>query len=50
MCLNHCHLINDDYLEMLQWNANINKNLQEIRINPIFQFSYENTLLPKEQT
>jgi len=26
--LNHCHLINDDYLGMLQCNANILKNLK----------------------
>jgi len=36
--VNHCHLIDGDYLEMYWWNANV-KNLQEIRINPIVQLS-----------
>jgi len=35
--LNHGHLINDAYLEMKYWNANINKILQQIRIKPIVQ-------------
>jgi len=34
---NHCHLSNDDYLEVLYLHANVNKNLQEIRSKPIVQ-------------
>jgi len=33
MGLNHCHLINDDHLQMW-WNAIANKNLQKIRTKP----------------
>jgi len=35
--LNHCQLVDCDYLEMSYWNANLNKNLQETRIKPIVQ-------------
>jgi len=34
--LNH-HLIVDDYLEMSQRRANVNKNLQETTVKPIVQ-------------
>jgi len=35
--LNHDHLINGDYLAMLQWTANVNKILRHIRIKPTIQ-------------